>query len=128
MTNFQKIELTQKYEFSNLSFSISEKLSNSLRLESLDTEDYGEVLHVRLIDRSYIKILSNRVKELLVDHKDAKMPLDSFLEQFREIYSDDLDVQQLQSDLKDLIVIQENSIGNAKHFYTLNSTDYFSFF
>ena len=116
MTNFQKIELTQKYEFSNLSFSISEKLSNSLRLESLDTEDHGEVLHVRLIDRSYIKILSNRVKELLVDHKDAKMPLDSFLEQFREIYSDDLDVQQLQSDLKDLIVIQENSIGNAKTF------------
>ena len=76
---------------------------------------------IRLIDRSYIKILSNRVKELLVDHKDAKMPLDSFLEQFREIYSDDLDVQQLQSDLKDLIVIQEISIGNAKHFYALNS-------
>ena len=62
-----------------------------------------------------------------MDHKDAKMPLDSFLEQFREIYSDDLDVQQLQSDLKDLIVIQENSIGNATYFYTLNSTDYFSF-
>jgi len=96
--------------FSTSLKGLIEKLSHSLRLESLETEDSGEITHVRLIDRSYIKILSNRVKELLVDHKDAQMPLDSFLEQFREIYSDELDLQQLKSDLKDLVVIQDNSI------------------
>ena len=66
----------------------------------MESEESGETCYVRLIDRSYIKILSNRVKELLVDHQDAKMPLETFLEQFREIYSDDLDIQQLKSDLK----------------------------
>ena len=90
-------------------------MSNSLRLETIESEESEiEITYVRLIDRSYIKILSNRVKELLVDHTDAKMPLETFLEQFREIYSDDLEVAQLQSDLKDLVQIQDDFIGHGR--------------
>ena len=46
---------------------------------------------IRLIDKSYIKILSNRVKEIISDNLDGKMTLDDFKERFKDIYDEDID-------------------------------------
>ena len=76
---------------------IIEKLNSTLRLDILEN---GQEM-VKLIDRSYIKILSNRVKEILAD---TKMTFDEFKQHFREIYNEDIEAEQLKNDLKGDII------------------------
>lgn len=81
------------------------KLHSTLRIDQHGEEDYV----IRLIDRSFIKILSNRIKEILADIPDGKLPLKEFQESFKEIYDEEVQVDQLKSDLKDLIQITDDN-------------------
>lgn len=58
---------------------ILESLSHLLRVE---TE--GEETNIALIDRSYIKELSNQVRDILVGEEDGKMELSLFVKEYEQ--------------------------------------------
>lgn len=98
---------------SNLN-GIIEKLSTTLRLDNAtshsDQESSAEEQEtsVRLIDRSFIKILSNRVREILAD--EGKLPLKHLQEQFKDIYDEEIEEEQLKTDLNDLVELTEEEV------------------
>jgi hypothetical protein len=91
---------------------IIEKLSTTLRLDSTvqsdDDEEQPET-SVRLIDRSFIKILSNRVREILAD--EGKLTLKELQERFKDIYEEEIDEDQLKTDLNDLVTVTEEELS-----------------
>lgn len=83
---------------------ILKKLSQILRIEQ-DSE--GEAT-VRLIDRSYIRALSMQVKEILAEAPEGNMALEKFKTTFTDRYHSALNIEQMKTDLADLIVIKED--------------------
>jgi len=64
---------------------------------------------VRLIDRSFIKILSNRVREIMAD--EGKLSLNELQERFKDIYEEEIEEDQLKTDLNDLVTVTEEEIA-----------------
>ena len=80
-----------------------------------DQESSGEEQEasVRLIDRSFIKILSNHVREILAD--EGKLPLKDLQEQFKDIYDEEIEEEQLKTDLNDLVELTEEEVQSITH-------------
>jgi hypothetical protein len=86
-----------------------------VRNSSDDSEDAIETdqdASVRLIDRSFIKTLSNRIRELLADV--GKLSLKDLQEQFKDIYGEDIDEDQLKTDLSDLVELTEEDVESEE--------------
>merc|ERR1719219_3222592 len=91
---------------------IIEKLNTTLRLDNAVQSD-GDAeepeVSVRLIDRSFIKILSNRVREIMAD--EGKLSLKELQERFKDIYEEEIEEDQLKTDLNDLVNVTEEEIS-----------------
>ena len=62
-----------------MTFFLSESLGSTLRVEGS-----GSATIVRLIDKSYIKMLSLNVRNILVEREDGKMDVEEFRDEYKK--------------------------------------------
>ena len=72
---------------------------------------------IRLIDRSYLKVVSEQVRDVLVDQEEGQMSLDKFKAAFEAKYGQSkLEVDRIKIDLSDVV---EVTVENGGHMIKL---------
>merc|ERR1712029_284503 len=83
------------------------------RDSSTPTPPTATVLGVRLIDRTYVRQLGLRVKEILAEQKKGRMEVKAFEKAFTERFETELKLDQIVTDLSGLVELEDNTTEAA---------------
>lgn len=92
--------------------SILELLGTMNQLIRVEEGEANQSPKIRLIDRSYIKLLSKNVRAILTAQTDGQMKVDEFLAEYEKKFGKVLDLKKVASDLPDLVEILDNESPN----------------